>query len=127
MVILFGVERAFSSHLERKKSKCDYKFYRLLTSDEEKRIEKLVNEQLKRDLPVEENWLLKADAEKKYNLKRLPDDVEGKIRIVTVGDFDACPCIGAHVKNTSEVGQFILGSSSTENGVLRIRFKLKRP
>ncbi|WP_010664363.1 alanyl-tRNA editing protein [Marinilabilia salmonicolor] len=128
MVNLFGIERAFSSHLERKKSKCDYKFDRSLTLDEEKMVENHVNEQLKRHLPVEEHWLSKSDAGKKFNIRRLPEDAEEEIRIVTIGEFDACPCIGAHVKNTSEVGQFIFGSSSFDNnGVLRIRFKLKRP
>lgn len=127
MVSLFGIGRAFSSHLERKKSKCDYKFNRALTVEEEKLIEDLVNEQLMRHLPVEEHWLTKANAENRYNLTRLPEDAEDEIRIVTIGDYDACPCIGAHVQNTAEVGQFVLGSSSFENGVLRIRFKLNRP
>jgi alanyl-tRNA synthetase len=127
MVRLFGIERAFSSHLERKKSKCDYRFNRALSVGEEKSIEDLVNEQLMRHLPVEEHWLSKANAQKRYNLTRLPEDAEDEIRIVTIGDYDACPCIGAHVQNTAEVGEFVLGSSSFENGVLRIRFKLNRP
>jgi len=127
MVRLFGRERAFSSHLERKKSKCDYRFNRALTVGEEKSIEDLVNEQLMSHLPVEEHWLSKENAEKRYNLTRLPEDAEDEIRIVTIGDYDACPCIGAHVQNTAEVGEFVLGSSSFENGVLRIRFKLNRP
>ncbi|WP_291857205.1 hypothetical protein [Marinilabilia sp.] len=127
MVRVFGIERAFSSHLERKKSKCDYIFDRSLTHDEEKNIERQVNEQLKRHLPVEEHWLSKEVAEKNYNLKKLPEEAEDEIRIVTIGDYDVCPCIGAHVKNTSEVGEFVFVSTSYEAGVLRIRFKLNRP
>jgi alanyl-tRNA synthetase len=98
-----------------------------LSVGEEKSIEDLVNEQLMRHLSVEEHWLSKENAEKRYNLTRLPEDAEDEIRIVTIGDYDACPCIGAHVQNTAEVGEFVLGSSSFENGVLRIRFKLNRP
>jgi misacylated tRNA(Ala) deacylase len=127
MVRMFGIDRAFSSHLERKKSKCDYIFDRPLTPDEEVAIEKHVNEQLKLHLPVEEHWLTKEEAEKTYNLKKLPEEADEKIRIVTIGNYDACPCIGAHVENTVEVGEFVFGSSSCEDGVLRIRFKLNRP
>jgi Ser-tRNA(Ala) deacylase AlaX len=127
MVRVFGIERAFSSHLERKKSKCDYVFDRPLSDEERKEIERLVNEQLNRHLPVEEHWLAKKEAEQNYNLNKLPDDSEEKIRIVTIGDYDACPCIGEHVRNTAEVGEFVFGSNSYENGILRLRFKLKRP
>lgn len=127
MVRMFGVERSFSNHLERKKSKCDYVFDRELTREEEEAISISVNEQLKRNLPVEEHWLSKEEARKRYNLEKLPDGAEDDIRIVTIGDYDACPCIGEHVSNTSEVGEFVLGSTSVGDGVLRLRFKLKRP
>ncbi len=125
MVRLFKINRSFSSHLERKKSKCDYHFNRSLTEKEEQAISDAVNEQLRRQLPVEEQWLDKTEAQRKFNLEKLPDDSGNEIRIVTVGDFDACPCIGDHVSNTAEVGEFILTSTSFENGVLRLRFKLK--
>jgi misacylated tRNA(Ala) deacylase len=127
MVRMFGIDRAFSSHLERKKSKCDYVFDRFLSGEEISAIEKKVNEQLQRHLSVDESWLSKEEAENIYNLDRLPDNSDEQIRIVTIGDYDACPCIGDHVSNTSEVGDFIFGSSSFEDGVLRLRFKLRRP
>ncbi len=126
MVRLFDCERSFSSHLERRKSKCDYHFPRALMPEEEAKIEKEVNLQLSRNMPVEEHWLAMEEAALKYNLTKLPEETTGKIRIVTIGDFDACPCIGDHVCNTSEAGTFILGSTSFDEGVLRIRFKLKR-
>jgi misacylated tRNA(Ala) deacylase len=126
MVRLFNVERAFSSHLERKKSKCDYHFNRLLTNEEEKEISDSVNDQLTANLPVEEKRMDRVEAEMKFNLGKLPDDADEKIRIVSVGDFDACPCIGDHVSNTSEVGTFVLVSTSFNDRVLRVRFKLNR-
>jgi Ser-tRNA(Ala) deacylase AlaX len=126
MVRLFGCERSFSSHLERKKSKCDYHFQRALTPEEETFLDQEVNRHLSLKLPVDELWLEKEEAAELYNLNRLPQAADEKIRIVTIGDYDACPCIGDHVQNTSEVGTFVLGSTSFEEGVLRIRFKLKR-
>jgi len=50
--------------------------------------------------------------------------VSDEIRIVKIGDYDACPCIGPHVNSTKEIGEFRIGSTSFDNGVLRIRYKL---
>ena len=127
MVRMFGCGRSFSNHLERKKSKCDYRFDRPLTPEEEKEIERRVNEVLASHLDVTEETVSREDASKEFDLNRLPDTSGEQIRIVRVGDYDACPCIGQHIKNTREAGKFVFGSSSFENGVLRIRFKLKRP
>ena len=127
MVRMFGCGRSFSNHLERKKSKCDYRFDRPLTPEEESEIERRVNKVLTSHLDVTEETVSREEATKEFDLDRLPDYSGEKIRIVRVGDYDACPCIGEHVKNTREVGVFVFGSSSFGNGILRIRFKLKRP
>ena len=127
MVNMFGCDRSFSNHLEKKKSKCDYHFSRALTQDEERAIEEKVNEVLSRHLGVREQLIERLEAQSKFNLGRLPDDAGEQLRVVTVGDYDECLCIGEHASNTKEVGQFILGSTGFEDGVLRIRFKLKRP
>ena len=124
MVRMLGCERSFSSHIEKKKSKCDYLFNRPLSPFEELELVRQVNEVIGRNLEVNEQFLTLQDASLKYNLSRLPEGSGDKVRIVTVGDYDACPCIGPHVKNSSEIGAFQLVSSSCENGVLRVRFKL---
>ena len=124
MVRLFGCERSFSSHIEKKKSKCDYHFDRSLDGDEEISLVKQVNEVISRNLEVTEHFLTLDEASEKFNLSRLPEGSGDEVRIVTVGDYDACPCIGPHVANTSEIGVFQLVSTSNENGILRIRFKL---
>ena len=127
MVRLFGCNRSFSNHLERKKSKCDYHFERALTSDEEQTINDKVNAVLQQHDDVTEEVLPRTKAAQLFDLDKLPDASGEEIRIVRVGDYDACPCIGEHVANTKEVGEFVLGSTSYDDGVLRIRFKLKRP
>lgn len=50
------------------------------------------------------------------------------LRIVCVGDYDRCPCIGEHVSNTSEIGRLRIVSTDydEQTGILRIRFKLDR-
>ena len=57
MVRLFGCARAFSSHIERKKSKCDYRFPRDLTPDERAALEAGVNEAARAALPVTEEFV----------------------------------------------------------------------
>ena len=52
--VLLGCGRAFSSHIERKKSKCDYRFSRDLAPGEKTVIEKRVNDAIRADLPVRE-------------------------------------------------------------------------
>ena len=83
---MLGCGRAFSTHIEKKKSKCDFRFPR--------------NE-------------------------RLPEGAES-VRIVHIGDYDACPCIGSHVTNTAEIPPVSIISSDCTDGVLRVRFKFRK-
>jgi alanyl-tRNA synthetase len=125
LVKLFGMGRPFTTHLEKKKSKADYRFARPLTQEEARRVETLVNEQIGFNLPVREEYLSRREAEQQFTLSRLPDDVGETVRIVRIGDFDACPCAGAHVSTTKEIGRFRLISWSFEADALRIRFRLE--
>ncbi|MCZ7601442.1 MAG: hypothetical protein M5R37_01130 [Melioribacteraceae bacterium] len=124
MVRKFNRGRSFSAHIEKKKSKCDYHFDRNLTETEVTEIELIVNKVISKDHPVIEEFYIKSEVEEKFNLEKLPDDAGENIRIIRVGDYDACPCIGEHVTRTSEIGTFKVISTSFEEGVLRIRFKV---
>ncbi len=124
MVRMLNRGRSFSNHIEKKKSKCDYHFGRDLTSEEIFEIENKVNIEIRKNHPVSEEFLSREEAAKKYFLERLPADAGDKIRIIKIGDYDACPCSGTHVANTSEIGKFKIISTGFENDVLRIRFKL---
>jgi misacylated tRNA(Ala) deacylase len=121
---MFGCGRCFSAHIEKKKSKCDYHYHKDLSGDEIKEIEKRINDVINADLPVTEEYISLEEAERDYVIDRLPSDAGDNIRIVKVGDYDACPCIGPHVTSTKMIGSFRITSKSFENGVLRIRFKL---
>jgi Ser-tRNA(Ala) deacylase AlaX len=121
---MFGCGRSFVSHIESKKSKCDYHMERMLTDKELDAVEATVNEVIKKGLKVEYRMVDRREADEKYNTKKLPADADSTIRIVFIGDYDACPCIGTHVSNTREIGEFRIVSSDYNEGVLRIRFKL---
>lgn len=126
MVRMFNRGRSFSNHIEKKKSKCDYHFDRNLTEEEVDIITKRVNEVIRRDLPVFEEFLHRDEAVIHFKLSQLPEDAGETIRIIRIGDYDACPCSGVHVKSTKEIGSFKIISTSFEEGVLRIRFKLQK-
>jgi Ser-tRNA(Ala) deacylase AlaX len=124
MVRLFNCGRAFSAHIEKKKSKCDYHFNRYLTNEEINEIEKRVNLVINADMPIVETFLTRAQAEKEVSLFKLPEDAGETVRIITIGDYDKCPCSGPHVKSTNEIGEFKIISTDFNDGVLRLRFKL---
>jgi misacylated tRNA(Ala) deacylase len=121
---MFGCGRSFKSHIEKKKSKCDYHFDRMLTDSELTVVETAVNEIISKDIIVTMDFVSRAEAELKYFTGKLPPDAVDKIRIVKIGDYDACPCIGPHVKRTGEIGKFSISTAGWENGILRIRFKV---
>jgi misacylated tRNA(Ala) deacylase len=95
-----------------------------LTQAEIAELVKQVNEIIQADLHVTEEFVPRDEAEKRYNLERLPEDAGDDIRIIRIGDYDVCPCIGPHVKSTGEIGTFRVVSNSFEEGILRIRYKL---
>jgi len=124
MVRLFNCGRSFTHHIEKKKSKCDYHFIRPLNDMEVNEIEKKINDIIMLDLPITEEFISKQEAMNLFNLDKLPDESGDNVRIIRIGEYDACPCIGQHVNSTKEIGNFRIISHSFENEVLRIRFKV---
>jgi Ser-tRNA(Ala) deacylase AlaX len=122
---MYDCGRCFTAHLDRKKSKCDYFFDHPLTGEEVAEIQSRVNDVIDADLPVTESYVTKDTAERLYNTEKLPSTAVGNIRIIHVGGYDACPCIGEHVSYTREIGKFRITTTTYEEGQLRIRFKLK--
>lgn len=121
--MMFGCGRAFSSHIEAKKSKCDYHFDRNFTAEELESIACKVNEVVAMNLPITQSMMSRDQAATAFSLERLPDEAGDMLRIVHVGDYDSCPCIGEHVGNTSELSGIRIVSSDWGDGVLRLRFK----
>lgn len=126
MLQMFTKERSFSAHLEKKKSKLDYHFDRDLTEEELNSVEEKVNSIITQNLEIAESFMNRDEAKEKFNLDRLPDNAGEQLRVISVGNYDQCLCIGEHVKNTSEIGRVKIISSSHNEGILRLRFKLER-
>jgi len=124
MVRMFGCPRSKNAHIERRKSKCDYLLPACPTADQMQDIEDKVNEVIKQHLPVTVEFCSREEVPHDVDLSKLPEEASDLLRIVKVGNYDTCACIGTHVNNTSEIGTFKIISSDFENGRLRIRFKL---
>ena len=124
MVNLMGCGRAVSAHIERKKSKLDFALTACPTEEEIARIEETVNEVLRRNLPVTMEFITQEEAVGRFDLKRLPEGASDTVRVVHVGDYDECLCIGTHVENTSEIGTFKIISHDWKEGIFRMRFKI---
>ena len=124
MVRLFGCPRSKNAHIERKKSKCDYLLPESPTPEQVDQIEAQVNEVIGRHLPVTIEFVPRAEAAGLVDLSKLPEDVSDTLRIVRVGDYDACACIGAHVANTAEIGTFKILSHDFADGRWRVRWKV---
>ena len=127
MVRMFGCKRSMNSHIERKKSKCDYFIESAPTEEQVAEIERRVNEIIDQHLPVSDRMVLLEEAAKMADLSKLPEGTEGSIRLVFIGDYNVCACIGPHVRNTEEIGHLKILNNEFEGGRWRMRFKLEDP
>ena len=122
---LFGSPRSRNTHIERKKSKCDYEFSYEPSKEEMQRVEQEVNKAIRRELPVTASYISRDEAKGLVDLSKLPDEASDTLGIVQIGDYDVCACIGEHVENTAEIGEFYITTYTFSDNNLRIRFKLK--
>ena len=138
MMRTFGCERSSNAHVERKKSKISYILDSKPDRKDEREIERRMNELIDEDMPVTYEYVTRAELEglimdapedspeSRLSVDRLPDDVSETIRLVRIGDYDICPCIGKHVRSTSQIGRFELLGTNWDNTTrsFRVRFKI---
>ena len=138
MMRMFGCERSSNAHIERKKSKISYILDHKPDRKEEREIERQMNELIEQDLPVTFQFVTRAELEgivmeaepgspdSRIALDRLPADASDTIRLVRIGDYDVCTCIGKHVRSTAQIGRFeMLGTNwGNDRMAFRIRYKI---
>jgi Ser-tRNA(Ala) deacylase AlaX len=138
MVRMFGCERSSNAHIERKKSKISYILDHKPDRKEEREIERQMNELIEQDLPVTFQFVTRAELEgivmeaepgspdSRIALDRLPADASDTIRLVRIGDYDVCTCIGKHVRSTAQIGRFEMLGTNWDNDrmAFRIRYKI---
>jgi len=127
MIRMFGCERSRNAHIERKKSKISYILDHKPSRQEEREIERQMNKLIDDDLDVNYEFVDRNHLPEGVTLDRLPEDASEMLLIVRIGpDYDVCPCIGKHVRSTSQIGRFeVLGTNWDEmTHSFRIRFKV---
>lgn len=125
MIRLFDCGRSISAHIERKKSKLDYRLMQAPTNEQVETLEKTVNEVIQSGLPVVMEYITQDEAVGRFDLQRLPEDASETVRVVKIGDYDECLCIGIHVANTSEIGTFKIISHDYDDEAHRWRMRFK--
>ncbi len=126
MIRMFRCERSKNAHIERKKSKISYILDRKPDRKAEREIERTMNELIEQDLPVSFEYVDRDNIPEDVSIDRLPEGATDTIRLVRIGDYDVCPCIGKHVRSTAQIGRFeILGTNWDEHEhSFRIRYKV---
>ncbi|MCQ2251336.1 MAG: hypothetical protein MJZ66_09535 [Bacteroidales bacterium] len=124
MIRMFGTERSKNAHIERKKSKINYNLPECPSAEKIAEIERVMNQLIADDLPVTYEFVTRDTIPANVSLDKLPEDASETLRLVRIGDYDVCACIGTHVNSTKEIGQFRITSTSYNEGSFRIVFKV---
>ncbi len=126
---LFGMDVSFcGSMLDVDESHCD--FTTRITRADLPKLSEVIEEVVKRDLPVKIIWMGRGEAEeylKRFGeaLTELHAGIE-RVRVVEIEGLYAVPCGGTHVKRTGEVdGVKLLKRESKGRGVTRVRYSVE--
>ena len=100
----------------------DFTHYQPMTEDEIKEVERLVNEQILRNVKVETDIMPVEDAIRTGAMALFGEKYSGMMRVLTVPGFSKELCGGTHVRATGDIGVFkITSDESIASGVRRIR------
>jgi len=99
----------------------DYSFGRALTTGEIRAIEKLVNDQILANTPVQKQEKTVEQAKKEGALAFFGDKYGETVRMISIPDFSKELCGGTHCDSTGQIGlMIIVAESSVASGVRRI-------
>ncbi len=99
----------------------DFTHFEALTREEIKRIEELVNEKIRENLPVQVREMAYQEAIRSGAVAIFEEKYGDKVRVISAGDFSRELCGGTHVSRTGDIGYFkILSESSVGAGVRRL-------
>ncbi len=114
------------SNITPERLRLDFSFSRKLTEEELRKVEFLVNEQIKKGLQVTIEEKSPSQALKEGALGVFGDKYGGLVSVYTIGNFSKEICTGPHVKNTKELGHFkITKEEASSAGVRRIKAVLE--
>lgn len=114
------------SNITEERMRFDFSHPAPMTKEEIKQVENIVNEQIKRNLPVKMEIMSLDDAKKSGATALFGEKYESNVKVYTIGDFSKEVCGGPHVENTGSLGTFVITKEqSSSAGVRRIKAVLK--
>jgi len=114
------------SNITAERLRFDFSYSDRMTEEEIRKVEEIVNDQIKRSLPVSMEVLTLEEAQKRGALAFFGEKYGEKVKVYTIGDFSKEVCGGPHVENTAVMGVFkITKEQSSSAGVRRIRAVLE--
>ncbi|EEP96125.1 Alanyl-tRNA synthetase [Yersinia aldovae ATCC 35236] len=99
----------------------DFSHFEAMKPEQIRQVEDLVNEQIRRNLPVETEVMELDTAKEKGAMALFGEKYDDQVRVLTMGDFSTELCGGIHASRTGDIGLFrILSESGTAAGIRRI-------
>ncbi|MFH1597675.1 MAG: alanine--tRNA ligase [Patescibacteria group bacterium] len=128
-----ALKKVLGDHVEQKGSnitaerlRFDFSHPNKMTREQISKVENIVNEQIKKALPVGMNEMTVEKAKEIGAIGIFEDKYADKVKVYKVGDFSCEICGGPHVANTSELGNFkVKKEESSSAGIRRIKAVLQ--
>jgi alanyl-tRNA synthetase len=99
----------------------DFSHFEAMKPEQIRAVEDLVNQQVRRNLPVQTEVMALEDAKEKGAMALFGEKYDDSVRVLTMGDFSTELCGGTHASRTGDIGLFrILSESGTAAGIRRI-------
>lgn len=109
------------SYEDDKVMRFDFTLDRKLTKDEINEIEDQVNQWISQGIEQKTEIMSLEDAKKTSAMHLFNEKYDSKVRVVSFGNVSKEFCAGTHVKNTADIGLFIIGNEQAiSNGVRRV-------
>ncbi len=110
------------SNITSERMRFDFSHPEPMTKEQIQKVEDIVNEQIKNDLPVSMEIMSLEDARKSGARALFGEKYESTVKVYTIGSFSKEVCGGPHVERTGLIGKFtIQKEQSSSSGVRRIR------
>ena len=99
----------------------DFSHFEAVTKDELRDIERVVNDEIRRNFALNTELMAIDDAKAKGAMALFGEKYDDEVRVVTIGDYSIELCGGTHVERAGDIGLFkIVSESGIAAGVRRI-------
>ncbi|WP_377113514.1 alanine--tRNA ligase [Pseudoalteromonas sp. M58] len=99
----------------------DFSHFEAVTKQELREIERVVNDEIRRNFALNTELMAIDDAKAKGAMALFGEKYDDEVRVVTIGDYSIELCGGTHVERAGDIGLFkIVSESGIAAGVRRI-------